>query len=125
MVGRAVEAARAATASKKAAMAVLEAQFGLATASVMSAMALESIVGDYLGPMTQESLVEAHGLYEQAAKHMLHAAEITPDASSATVCLSLWTFDQIWAPRQHRLSEFDPDTACGKGGARLREIIER
>ena len=113
------------TASKKTAMAVLEAQFGLATASVMSAMALESIVGDYLGPMTQESLVEAHGLYEQAAKHMLHAAEITPDASSATVCLSFWTFDQIWAARQHRLSEFDPDTACGKGGARLREIIER
>ena len=69
--------------------------------------------------------MEAHGHFTQARTHMASAASRAPDASSAVVCWSAWTFDVLGCSRQHRLSAFDPEAAIGKGGARLREIIER
>ena len=110
--------------SKKAAMAVMEAEYGMGVASIVTGFGLDGVAG-YPGPTTLERVVEVHGLQTQAQTHMLKAAKAAPDAPSAASCWSFWSYGVMGCPRQHRLAEFDPDVACGTGGVRLREIIER
>ena len=101
----------------------MEAEVGLGMASCVSAFQLEGLT-EY-NPMTHERVVAAHGCWQQMAQHALSAAAAAPDAATAAVAWGYWSFGLLACPRKHRLPHFDPVVACGEGGERLRDNIDR
>ena len=103
----------------------MQAEGGLGLASMMAAFAVEGLAA-YPGPMTHETVLEAHGHWKQAATSLANAAAAAPDAASAAALWSLWTAAGVlMCPRHHRLAEFSAEELCGEGGQQLRRVIER
>ena len=104
---------------------VMQAEGGLGLASMMAAFAVEGLAA-YPGPMTHETVLEAHGHWKQAATSLANAAAAAPDAASASALWSLWTAAGVlMCPRHPRLAEFSAEELCGEGGQQLRRIIEQ
>jgi fermentation-respiration switch protein FrsA (DUF1100 family) len=107
--------------------AVLDRMKALGKAGSVSSMAACTLEGvtAYLGPMTHKLVVQAHGHWSESAEHRMKDAAAAPDAALALAHWSKVAYSSISYQRQHSLPEFVVETACGEGGARLRETIER
>ena len=109
-----------ATASKEA----FDAELGLVFAEASTAWGLENHTG-YFGPMTRDKVIRAYALWCDVEAHCLKAEAAAPDAASAMGARGYDAYSTVFLPRQHASPEFSPAAAFGKGGARLRETIER
>ena len=105
--------------------AVVEAEYGLAMAAIMSAASIEG-VASYPGPMTSTMVVQSDAFMRQAVHHVANAATALAGAASVA---SMWSVHHYCAlaacPRRHTLPDFSFEAECGQDGARLRENIER
>ena len=61
----------------------------------------------------------------ETAAHELNAEAAAPDEASAMGHRSYYMVDTHLFARQHALAEFNPEAAFGKGGAWVRETIDR
>ena len=82
---------------------VMEAQLGLAMASMLAGSWRWEGISAYPGPMTQELVVQSHATSRQAAEHSLAAAAAAPEAASEAGMRSFAALMMIYTARQHGL----------------------
>ena len=94
-------------------------------AAFMDGMLHDQMTG-YSGPRTREMAEHAHVQYCKASAHMRAASAASPDAAHAVICDGWASAHCISCALHHStLPDFNFEAICGKGGARLSNVVER
>lgn len=99
----------------------MQAEIGLSMVEAMKSWASEGLSAHAVP--THSVVVESHGNFREAIRHLHNATAMAPDEGARMVCRSLAIFFAVDYPRKLCVDDCDLDAFFGPGGCWVRDII--